>query len=88
MTRVQEVVGSNPYIWTFFTLICCRNDIVCLKKTENKQKETGFGPFKKTLMTIYPKITYNVMSSSDATIGTASKFIRKFITFILFYLGL
>ena len=29
----------------FFTLICCRNCIVCLKKTENKRKEAGVGPF-------------------------------------------
>ena len=30
----------------FFTNICCKNcDDVCLKKTENKQKEAGVGPF-------------------------------------------
>ena len=29
----------------FFTYICCKNCIVCLKKTKNKQKEAEVGPF-------------------------------------------
>ena len=29
----------------FFKLICCKICIVCLKKTENKQKEAEDGPF-------------------------------------------
>ena len=47
-TRVQEVVGQNPsirYRWIFFTLICCKNCILCLKKAEIEQKEDGDGPF-------------------------------------------
>ena len=36
-------------ILTFFTLICCQNCFVCLKKTENKQKRgRGWPIFKKT----------------------------------------
>ena len=32
----------------FFTYICCKNCIVCLKKTENKnEKEAEVGPFFK-----------------------------------------
>ena len=31
----------------FFTLICCKNCIVCLKKTENKQKRGRGWPNKK-----------------------------------------
>ena len=31
----------------FFTLICCKNCIVCLKKTENKRKRGRDGPFFK-----------------------------------------
>ena len=35
----------------FFTLICCKNCIVCLfEKTKNKQKEAGVGPFTKKIM--------------------------------------
>ena len=33
--------------WTFFTLICCKNCIAGLKKTENKREEAGVDPFKK-----------------------------------------
>ena len=35
----------------FFTYICCKNCIVCLKKTKNKQKGGRDWPlFKKTLI--------------------------------------
>ena len=41
----------------FFTLICCKNCIVCLfEKTENKQKEAGYGPFKKTILPLFTSI--------------------------------
>ena len=39
-----------PYIgwnWHFFTLICCKNCIVCLKRPKINVKEAGVGPFKK-----------------------------------------
>ena len=37
-----------PYTgWIFLTLICCKNCIVCLKKTKKNEKEAGDGPFKK-----------------------------------------
>ena len=42
----QDVVGSNPSsrcLWTFLTLIFCKNFIVYLKINE---KEAGDGPFK------------------------------------------
>ena len=31
----------------FFTLICCTNCIVCLKRLKINKKEAGVGPFKK-----------------------------------------
>ena len=31
----------------FFTLICCKNYIVCLKIPKINEKEAGVGPFKK-----------------------------------------
>ena len=31
----------------FFTLICCKNCIVCLKRPKINEKEAGVGPFKK-----------------------------------------
>ena len=32
---------------TFFTLICCKNCIVCLKRPKMNEKEAGVGPFLK-----------------------------------------
>ena len=29
----------------FFTLICCKNCIVCLKRLKVNEKEAGVGPF-------------------------------------------
>ena len=51
-TQVLKVVGSNPsaVYWmdmTFFTLICCKNCIVCLKRPKINEKEAGDGPFLK-----------------------------------------
>ena len=31
----------------FFTLICCKNCIFCLKRSKINEKEAGVGPFKK-----------------------------------------
>ena len=31
----------------FFTLICCKNCIVCLKGLKINEREAGVGPFKK-----------------------------------------
>ena len=51
-THIPKVVGSNPSAgyWmdmTFFTLICCKNCIVCLKRPKINKKEAGIGSFKK-----------------------------------------
>ena len=51
-TCVQEVVGSNPgaLYWidmTFFTLICYKNGIVCLKRPKINEKEVRVGQFEK-----------------------------------------
>ena len=48
-THVLKVVGSNPgaIYWmdmTFFTLICCKNCIACLKRPKINEKEAGDGP--------------------------------------------
>ena len=45
-------MGSNPGApyWmdmTFFTLICCKNCIVCLKRPKISEKEAGVAQFKK-----------------------------------------
>ena len=40
----------GPYTrwtWQFFTLICCKICIVCLKRLKINQKEAEVGPFKK-----------------------------------------
>ena len=39
-----------------FTLICCKNCIVCLKKTEINEKEAGFGPFFLKQIGVYSVI--------------------------------
>ena len=36
--------------WTFFTLICCKNCIVCLKRPKINKKEAGVGPIFKKLV--------------------------------------
>ena len=37
-----------PYTgWTFYTLICCKNCFVCLKRPKINEKEAGVGPFFK-----------------------------------------
>ena len=51
----SEVVGLNPCAisWmdmTFFTLICCKNCVVCLKRPKIKEKEAGDGRFFNTLL--------------------------------------
>ena len=33
----------------FFTLNCCKNCIVCLKRLKINEKEAGIGPFLKTI---------------------------------------
>ena len=35
------------YEMSFFTLICCKNCIVCFKRPKINKKEAGVGPFKK-----------------------------------------
>ena len=38
---------SQPRYWmdmTFFTFICCKNCIVCLKRPKINKKEAGVGP--------------------------------------------
>ena len=51
-THLQEAVSSNPdaVYWmdtTFFTFICFKNCIVCLKRPKINEKEAEVGPFKK-----------------------------------------
>ena len=53
-TLFQKVVGWNPgtVYWLdieFFTLICCRNCILCLKRPKINKKEPGVGPLKDHL---------------------------------------
>ena len=36
---------ANTRWYTYFILICCKNCIVCLKRTKNKQKEAEICPF-------------------------------------------
>ena len=45
---VQIPEQYTGWIWRFFTLICCNNCIVCLKKTKNKRKRgRGWPIFKR-----------------------------------------
>ena len=49
-------MGSNPstVYWmgmTFFTLICCKNCIVCLKRPKINEKEAGVAHFFKKRLT-------------------------------------
>ena len=65
-------MGSNPSavqwmdIWTFFTLICCKNCIVGLKRPQINEKEAGVGPFFKkvaelrTRLALFSRVCANV----------------------------
>ena len=49
-SRGQGVWISAPYTgWAFFTLICCENSIVCLKRSKINEKEAGVDPFFKKI---------------------------------------
>ena len=41
--------------WTFFTFICCKDCIVCLKRTKISKIETEDGPFFKKILAIATK---------------------------------
>ena len=44
----QRLWVQIPVPYTgFFTLICCKSYIVCLKRPKINEKEAGVGPFKK-----------------------------------------
>ena len=38
---------DTGWTWYFFTLICCKNCNVCLKRCKINEKEAGVSPFKK-----------------------------------------
>ena len=42
---VRILVPCTGWTWRFFTLICCKNCIVCLKRPKINEKEAGVGPF-------------------------------------------
>ena len=75
-THVPKVVGSNPgtVYWmdmTFFTLICCKKCIDCLKRPKINEQEAGIGPLlyhshKKPFLLLsqcLPFFTYSVSLS-------------------------
>ena len=37
----------------FFTFICCKNCIVCLKRPKINEKEAGVGPFLKNIVWLH-----------------------------------
>ena len=48
-------MSSNPHAVycidkTFFTLICCKNCMVCKKRLKINEKEAGVGPLKKSFL--------------------------------------
>ena len=42
---------DTGWTWHFFTLICCKNYIVCLKRPKTNEKEAEVGPFLKNFTT-------------------------------------
>ena len=55
---VQIPVPYTGWTWHFFTLICCKNCIVCLKRLKINETEAGVGPFKKRTICV---CKYNTM---------------------------
>ena len=57
--------------WTFghfFTLICCKNCIVCLKRPKINEKEAGVGPFKKDVFVCWVGTSTDLFSTLDDTL--------------------
>ena len=44
---VRIPAPDTGWTWHFFTLICCKNCIVCLKRPKINEKEAEVGPFFK-----------------------------------------
>ena len=44
---VRFPAQDTGWTWHFFTLICCKNCIVCLKRPKINEKEARVGPFFK-----------------------------------------
>ena len=42
---VQILALYTGWTWRLFTLICCKNCVVCLKRLKINEKEAGVGPF-------------------------------------------
>ena len=64
-SRVQIPAPNTGWTWHFYTLICCTNCIVCFKKTKNKRKEAGNGPYKKHFQCGLPTTQKTVFSAAN-----------------------
>ena len=51
---VRILVPYTGCTWHFFTLIGCKNCIVCLKRPKINEKETGIAPFFNNKKLLYP----------------------------------
>ena len=51
--------------WTFFTLICWKNCIVCLIRPKINKKEARVGPFKKTCLGKYRQQVSSLCKITD-----------------------
>ena len=49
---VRILALYTGWTWQFFTLICCNNCIVCLKRPKINKKEAGVGPILKTTISM------------------------------------
>ena len=53
----------------FFTLICCKNCIACLKRPKINKKEAGVGPFQITFLRELPQISGLVRTYHPLVLG-------------------
>ena len=59
---VRILAPDTGCTWHIFTLICCKNCIVCLKRPEINEKEAGVGPVFKILQINRQDVPFTKMS--------------------------
>ena len=61
--------GFKSWCWTFLAMNCCKNCIVCLKRSKINEREAGVSPFltfyyATTMMIFYESRLYYILLST------------------------
>ena len=88
MTHDREVMGSNPGAveWLnmkFFTLICCKNCIVCLKRLNINEKRPVLAHLQKVILACSPYICVIKMYEINASHGAIPSTMENATTYLM-----